>query len=349
MKILVMKNTFLFSCLISILLLGCNNVDSDKSKTFQESSEKTVNVKDQIIDIKTDLLFQYCSMTISDSILIINELTPSGAKGIHLFNKNNLKYITSTGFVGRGPGEITRLGESTINFNSKVIWVDDYAKMLSWKFPINSILSNENFIPTEKLRMDKDLFQIKYAFINDSITIGRSVFPTSNHSMDIATTKRNIYDSKIEKYGYHHPDLKDRESYSGFTLSKENKRYITCFTYVDLITICDLNGKLRCNIFGPKWQSTEIKRNKFFVNVDTYKNYIIASYIGGEGVLRLEDGGVDIIAPSKLLVFDIDGNYVKTIEVGYEFSEFCVDEDNNRVIAYFDDRINPLGYFSLDL
>ena len=344
-----MKSTFLFSCLMSILLLGCNNVDSDKSKTFTETLEKTINVKDKITDIKTDLLFKYCSMTISDSILIVNELTPTGAKGIHFFNKNNLKYITSTGFVGKGPGEIARLGESTINFNSKVIWVDDYAKMVSWKFPIDSILSNESFIPTEKLKMDKDLFQVKYAFINDSIAIGRSVIPTSYHSMDIATTKRNIYDSKIEKYGYHHPDLKGRESYSSFELSNKNEVYTICFTFVDLMTICDLEGNLKYNIYGSQWSPKETKGIQFYGEVKTYKNYIIASYIGGKHVVTAADGGRVHNSPSKLLVFDIDGNYVKTIEVGHEFSEFCIDEDNNRVIAYFDNRINPLGYFSLDI
>ncbi|PKQ66526.1 hypothetical protein BZG01_10905 [Labilibaculum manganireducens] len=324
-------------------------MDSDKSKTFQESSDKTVNVKDKITDIKTDLLFQYCSMTISDSILIINELTPSNAKGIHFFNKNSFKYITSTGFMGKGPGEITVLGESRSSYNSKAIWVDDYGKMVSWKFPIDSILSNENFIPTEKLKMNKDSFQVKSVFINDSITIGRSVIPTSYHSMDISTTKLNNYTYKIEEYGYIYPDLKGRESYSSFDLSTKNEIYTTCFSYVDLITICDLKGNLRYNIYGPQWNPKETKGIQFYGVVKTYKNYIIASYIGDKHVVFTDEGGRVDIAPSKLLVFDINGNYVKTIEVGYEFSEFCIDEENNRVIAYFDNRINPLGYFSLDI
>ena len=341
-----MKNTILLF-IILFASFGCNK--SYKSKTFHEDKEKTINVKDKIVDIETDLYFGICDLEISDSLLIVSEIDPRGEKGVHLLNKNSLKYLTSTGYMGKGPGEIIRSGNSTISFNSQIIWVDDYGKMVKWKFPIDSVMNNNKFIPTQKIAMNKDLFQVMFKFISDSVTIGKSCVPTSFHSMDLINTKRNIYSNKIEKYGYHYPDLKDRESYSDFALSNRKKLYVTCYKFVDLMTVCNLNGDLRSNIFGPKWKPKEIPCVQFYKHVDFYKDYIIASYLGDKWVLKTADGGMEYLSTSKFLVFDINGNYIKTIEVGYEFSEFCVDEDNGRIIVYFDGRKNPLGYFNLDL
>ena len=340
-----MKNTILLFLILHVLF-GCN--ESDKSKTFHEDKSKTINVKDKIIDIETDLFFGLLHFEISDSLLVISQLDPNVEKGIYLFNKNSLKYLASTGYMGKGPGEIIRCGNSTVNFNSQNIWVDDYGKLVIWKFPIDSVMNNDKFIPTQKMAMNKDIFQITSEFINDSITIGRSCVPTSFHSMDMVNTKRNIYNNKIEKYGYHFPDLKDRESYSEFALSNKHKLYVTCYQFVDLITVCDLNGNLKCNIFGPRWKPKEIPRTRFYYNVDLYKDYIIASYLGDKCVLKTAEGGMEYLSASKFLVFDINGNYIKTIEVGYQFSAFCVDEDNGRIIVNFENRKNPLGYFNLD-
>ncbi len=43
----------------------------------------------------------------------------------------------------------------------------------------------------------------------------------------------------------------------------------------------------------------------------------------------------------------MEENYKGTIKTGHDFTFFCVDEENNRVICYFDDRENPLRYFDL--
>jgi len=40
------------------------------------------------------------------------------------------------------------------------------------------------------------------------------------------------------------------------------------------------------------------------------------------------------------------GSYQKTIDTGSEICSFCIDEKHNRIIAYFNDREEPLGYFN---
>ena len=42
-------------------------------------------------------------------------------------------------------------------------------------------------------------------------------------------------------------DLKKSASY---TLHPKHQLYVQCYTQYDLMTICDFNGNLKCNIYG---------------------------------------------------------------------------------------------------
>ncbi len=41
--------------------------------------------------------------------------------------------------------------------------------------------------------------------------------------------------------------------------------------------------------------------------------------------------------PTKFLVFDMNGNYIQTIETKCQILNFCYDEKNNRIIMSLDD------------
>ena len=82
-------------------------------------------------------------------------------------------------------------------------------------------------------------------------------------------------------------------------------------------------------------------------------------------VLKVQDGVKEIIGdevligsiarlnisndylPTSLLVFDMNGNYIRTLDVGYKMMDFCIDEDNNRAIFAFSDEIQ-FGYLDLE-
>jgi len=99
---------------------------------------------------------------------------------------------------------------------------------------------------------------------------------------------------------------------------------------------------------GQDWLNNKDNKNNYFNDVDLISNHIIASYLGDVGIIYDEYKRPRGNLPSKFLVFDLEGNYKETIETGYKFQTFCVDEENKRVIVYFEDRENPLGYFNID-
>ena len=51
--------------------------------------------------------------------------------------------------------------------------------------------------------------------------------------------------------------------------------------------------------------------------------------------------------PTKILVFDLEGNYLKTLETGYKISDCCYDSFNNRIILSLNDVVQ-FAYLDID-
>jgi hypothetical protein len=154
---------------------GCKTRNYEKTEIFQKQRSKILDVSDKIIDINPGILFGNSVLYIIDDILIVNEVSPKGEKGIHLFNKNTFKYIKSTGIPGRGPGEIAGLGGIGIDKQNRILWVQDHGNKVMWKFPLDSVLSNEMFKPNIKLELNNESFIESFGFLNDSIVPGVAV------------------------------------------------------------------------------------------------------------------------------------------------------------------------------
>lgn len=330
-----------------LLIIGCKTNNEEKPEKFQKHRNNIINVSDKIIDIKPEILFGNSVLYLIDDILIVCEVTPKGEKGIHLFNKNTFKYIKSTGILGRGPGEIASLGGIGIDRINRILWVQDHGNKVMWKFPLDSVLNNEMFKPKIKLELNYESFIERFGFLNDSIVLGVAVQILSDYSFVKAMSKLNLNTNVIEKYGYVHPKAIGKNSSSVFALSVKNNYYVNCYFQSDLMTICDLKGNLRYNVYGPEELNNKDNKKSYYFGVDLIGKNIIASYIGDVGLIS-DINGLIGNTPSRLIVFDMKGNYIKTIETGYKFTYFCVDEENKRIIAYFDNRVEALGYFNVD-
>ena len=342
-----MKYAFYFTCLLLLLIIGCKTSNNEDTEKIQKARNKIINVGDKIVDIKSEILFGNSQLYLIDDILIVSEVSPKGEKGIHLFNKNTFKYITSTGYLGRGPGEIASLGGIGIDRKNRILWIQDHGNKVMWKFPLDSVLNNEMFKPKIKLKLNNDSFIERFGFLNDSIVLGVAVQILPDYSFVKAMSKLNINTNGIEKYGYMHPKAIGKKSSSVFALSVKNNFYVNCYYMSDLMTICDIKGNLRYNVYEPEGLDNKDNKKSYYFGVDLTNKYIIASYIGDVGLISDENGPKGNI-PSKFIVYDLKGNFIETIETGYKFTYFCVDEENNRIIVYFDSRAEALGYFNVD-
>ncbi len=115
--------------------------------------------------------------------------------------------------------------------------------------------------------------------------------------------------------------------------------FVECYHNHDLMTILDLEGNLRCNVYGSNWKNGDIVQIYNFGDVFFRGNQIIASYSGEE--MRAEDR-----SPTKLLIFSTNGDYIKTLDIGHRIIDLCYDEQNDRIIFVFNDMIQ-FGYLQL--
>ena len=346
-----MNKLYSLICLLLFLsvIAGCKSSDNVHEKTFEVDKSNIINVKDKIKDIKTHINFATSYLYIMDRFLIVVEMNKGMDKAIHVYDKDTFSYLTSMGIIGQGPGEIENPGQAGIDEENRLLWLPDHNKEVMMKFHLDSVLANPNYKPEKAFDVEHDFFMARFGFLNDSIVLGKAIHPTSNSSFEELMAKHNVYTKKIEKYGYEHPQTVGQQSNSLFKLSLKHKMYVNAYVYCDLMTVCSLDGKLKYNLFGPDRFENKNNRKDYFSDVDFYNNYIIVSYLNDVGLVtdkfKKQTGNL----PSKFLIFDLDGNLKRTIETGHKFTFFCVDETNQRVIAYFDDRENPLGYFNLDL
>jgi len=328
-------------------IAGCGKSNEKKTEIVQSERGCIVDVSDKIVSIETDFVTGKAFLYIIDDILLTEEFYPKGEKVDHLFDLNTFRYISSTGVLGRGPGEITIPSGILVDREKRVFWQLDVGKKVLHKFPLDSVLSDKLYMPDASVKLIDTLLLVYYSFLNDSIALGKAIEPFSGSPfVTMAMTKFNINVGEITRFGYENPMVKGKFTNSYFDLSVENGIYVNCYLFKDLMTICDLDGNLKYNVYGPGWDDPEKDDNGYYYDVVIYEKNIFASYLGSKGSV-VEGNTERGVYPNSIIIFDLDGSYKKTIDTGAEICSFCIDEKHNRIIAYFNDREEPLGYFDI--
>ena len=110
------------------------------------------------------------------------------------------------------------------------------------------------------------------------------------------------------------------------------------------MTVCNFNGDLICNVFGRNWDKQYDGRVEQYDRIEIGGDRIFALYSGERAVIK---NTRPINLPSLFLVFDINGNYIRSLETGYKIVNFCYDAGNNRILMCVDDDIR-FAYLDLD-
>ena len=65
---------------------------------------------------------------------------------------------------------------------------------------------------------------------------------------------------KITQLKYTHPEIEKKRV--NIAVSIKNKTFVECYDHHDLMTIYDLEGNLKCNIYGSKWNNKTSNKQK---------------------------------------------------------------------------------------
>lgn len=316
--------------LIITLYCGCSSNSS--TEKHQSKRDNIINVRDRIKEIVIEdvLLNNLVRPQVINKYLFMTDYF-STDEFIHIFDKNNFEYITSTAMKGQGPGEIARIGhmiaEDKVNHK---FYVSDYAKYKIFSYDLDSVISDPTYLPVEKMKMSEVMIPNDYKYINDTLSIGLFMEPIGSNDFRHLVGKFNMKTGVVDLMNYTtHPDVKKKRVF--FDVSMDQGIYVECYMPHDVITIWSLDGELKYNIYGPYWE-TETHGMDYFGPVEFCNNKIVVLYTGEKG---FKDG--KSTSSTKFMIFDLEGNYLKTLETGYSIKHFCYDKDNNRIVMNMDD------------
>lgn len=346
-KLISMKCTNLFLALLTILQL-CSCKNSSENIKYYDADSKVINVKDKIQNL--NILTQDKDISIFGTPYILNDYLimsdyKSPDKLIHIFNKNTFKYITSVGDRGMGPKEIANMGRIATDERTNTFYVIDYGQQSILKYPIDSVLSTPNYAPNRDFIIEKHQFPNDFQYVNDTLSYALFIqLQPSKNDYRPVPAKWNMKTGEVVFMNYTgHPDIQRKRT--SFFASVENGIYVEAYWHHDLLSICDLEGNLKYNLYGEHWNTKTSNDYRYYKDILFCKNRIVASYLGGKRLTK-DNGEITSNYPDKLLFFDMEGNYVKRLDIGYPIFSMCYDSENNRLIFSLDDE-TQFGYLNL--
>lgn len=340
--------------ILFILFMSCSNIpEGALEKTYEKWDviEKVENIREFPTEV---ILSAQTRPYLVGNFLVIVDFK-SVHNGVHIYNKNTFEYLTSVGILGKGPGEITQYYDVFPVKGTQTFWMYDHGKLIVYEFDIEEILKTKSkggqFLPKNIYDFDTKAFVVNPdRILSPDRVIGAGFYPTSNSTYRLRPGKYNFISGEYQTWGYVHPESKNDNSRFWFTISDKHERYVIAYTTMDLMTICDLEGNLLYNIYGPNWDDspTERRRNRYFHLVRIAGNYIFTPYLGNRGIVLDQYKRQRAVGSTQMIIFDIDGNYIKNMDLGEEIAWFAIDEVNNRVIVNFIYSDPSLCYFDLN-
>lgn len=328
-RILIILTLILFS-------FGCRY--AAPTEKHQKNRDRIVNIHDKIqeIDIGDLLVGSIAKVYVMDECFFIMDYKAYDDQ-LHVFDKA-FKHVCSGIRKGRGPGEIIIPGEPIIDEAHRVFYVPDYGKQTIFCYKLDEFIADSTYIPASKMNLNTKQFPSKSQFISEDLLLGVIIEPIGNSSYKQSLAKWDMNNGEIIPMPYEHPDIERRRV--DFAVSCQTGLYVEVYHHHDLMTICSLDGLLKYNIYGPKWDSRTSNAFIFYDKPLFCRDRIIVSYSGGKN-------DFDESYPTKLVLFDLEGNYIKTLETGYKISDFCYDEKSDRLILSLNDEIQ-FAYLDLD-
>ena len=209
---------------------------------------------------------------------------------------------------------------------------------------MDSILANPNYLPRKKADIDPAEFPSKIQYVSDTLSYALYMHVLNPGDYKPMVGKWNMLTGKERFHGIHRSSGNRKETGKFCCIRRKTICMWKPIWYHDLITICSLDGKLKYTLYGEKWDNRKSNKNGYYSDIAFCKDKLIMEYLGDA---RFKNDESTSINPTKLIVFDLEGNHLKTLETGYSISNFSYDKENNRLIIVFDDEIQ-FGYLNLD-
>ena len=278
---------------------------------YQQHSGNVIDVKDLVkeIVIDTPLIGGFARPYILGEYLILTD-PQSEENQISIFDKKDFSYIAGTGHMGEGPNEITRLGEIILNEKRRRFYVADYGKMKTLEYELDSVLLNPNYLPIHKTEINRIATPVMFSFFNDTLCYACSMTAEPGKHFQESLVTWNMETGDMDLLITGHPKIERQRI--RYAVSLEHNLIAVSYDYHDLLVTYDLQGNLKHNVYGPNWNdATSNAMIYYYGSIVICNNRIVVGYSGERNP---EMGQIHV---RNLLVYDLEGNYIKTLKIGY--------------------------------
>lgn len=316
----------------ALMFLNCSK--STPTDVYQTERDNVVSVKKMVkgIDIGNVYVNNWSVPLFLDKYFLISD--PRAMDDVfHLFDRNTFKHIVSFGRIGQGPKEVTTLGDVSWVDDKRELLVTDLGKNQVLGFCLDSVLNNGNSEPFVKYCLDGSEIPFNSFYKNDSLSFSKVMIPLSDVTHHQTTAVVNYKSGEIKHLDYDREEFFKKRFY--LAVSFEDSIYAECNLIFDIISFFDLDGGLIKNVYGPLWGTDYME---CYCGAVFTKKYLFTIFNGEEYE--------EHIVPTQCVVFSKRGDYIATLEVGYNITSVCYDDINDRVVFAFDDVIQ-FGYLDL--
>lgn len=260
---------------------------------------------------------------------------------LHLFAEPDFKKVSSKGYNGLGPGELTNVWKMEDRGEPGKFWAYDLEQKSYYRFDLNdtNILADKEYS-----RLEPFFFVSEMAWASDSSIWARMV-DNDDQYFELA-----LSGDTIAKWGKWQ-DYADRPDVPSSVLASlhSGKMHVNLDKRIgviagvsrDYIEIVDLNSLEKIQLFGPEnaYPEYEVSYATGYpmpvrsTNNKTYyfdnfpgEEYIYLSYLGERSSERME------VFP-KLILLDYNGSVKMVYQLDRPILSMAIDEENNRVFA----------------
>lgn len=347
----VMKNArFIIFFVILFAALACG----DSNRTI---SVKRINLIGE--ELKVNAMLNPMIIYVSDSYLFIlrSWLAEHGEKCVDILDLDSLFYLTQTAWLGRGPGEIVNPSTIVIESRNNYFWINDWGKQKCFKFSIDSILMNPNYLPKESFKFDKSLIPMMNMFYYKDGRFGFSSFNLQKSFFSFIDKRGNIIDNfSVPNKIY--SDISDEMGYGDNPLTmnynSEKDKFVIASRYNNKLAVIDIDGNPDFKLDEMEIENdTDEKNTKGFNFISFYQiasdnDYIYCLFKGGnvQGYNTVLQSP-EVYYPDRILVFDWSGNICYDIKLDHTLISFALDSKHNRIIGVTPDFENGIVLYDI--
>jgi hypothetical protein len=339
--------SLMLMALLVLITSGCkkqNNITFNSFPNEQELKGEKLNLVIYTSAVHLELM---------DTLLFIRNSYDDNLF-ISIYHKNTFQHIKSFCKRGKGPEEMVYVGYWSIDKDNGILWVPDFQKVNIWGYNVDSLLKFPGYKPTTIISLPKKLHPM----------MGLASFNSELFAVPdpLGEVQLFFFDRKGEQVSVMEKmDIKDIDDsfYSDLTrthnrIHSEKQKMIMVYRYFDRMILYDLKTNQHTEVIGPdhidekkQLAAYDHERLKGYTGKPKFDDrYIYLFYNGGPAKhVDFEKGKVSAAYGKKIHIFDWNGNPVMRLILDHEISDFVVDKENKRIIAFaVDAEDNLISY-----